>query len=221
MVGAARMRRSRSSALFVVVLALVVAGALEWWPGAPGPSPRAGAPTATTGPTAAAGAVPRSRPRTTGEVRARTPAFGRILIPVAGVRAPVITLGLNPDRTLQVPARSDQTGWWKGGAYPGQPGPAVIVGHVDSTRGPAVFFGLRRLRPGDRVSFVTAGRAPARFVVDRLESVSKGRFPSAQVYRATRGAQLRLITCTGSFDRSSGHYESNLIVFAHLIRGRT
>lgn len=196
------MRRFRSAVAFAAVLVLLAVGAATWWPSGPGsdrPDP---------------GIAPRSRPRAR-EVRARTAAMGRLTIPAIGVRADVVTLGLNGDGTLQVPARSEQTGWWKGGAYPGRPGAAVIAGHVDTRAGPAVFFGLRRLRAGDEVRFQAPGRAPARFVVQGSERTPKNRFPTRRVYGATRGSTLRLITCTGTFDRAGGHYKSNLIVYAH------
>lgn len=204
------MHRLRSALGFALVLMVIGIAAAIWWPhgdDAQHPaSPRASR-ADTTPP-------PRSRPEPR-RTRARTAAIGRLEIPAIGVHADVITLGLNADHTLQVPASTQQTGWWKGGAYPGRPGAAVIVGHVDSTRGPAVFFRLSRLRRGDVVTFRARGGAPAaRFVVSATQRAPKDSFPTRRVYRATPGPTLRLVTCTGVFDHSSGHYESNLIVYA-------
>ncbi len=162
---------------------------------------------------APSGGAPRTR-LAPGHVPATGPRKARIEIPSIRVIADVVDLGLNRDRTLQVPANSGQVGLWTGGAVPGRPGAAIMVGHVDSRTGPAVFFGLRRLREGDRVIVRLPGRPPARYVVQRREQVSKDHFPTRRVYSRTRGATLRLITCTGSFDSASGHYRDNLVVYA-------
>jgi hypothetical protein len=149
--------------------------------------------------------------------RARRPARPvRVLIPAIGVRAAVVRLGLNPDRTLQTPADFTKAGWWTGGARPGEPGAAIVVGHVDSKTGPAAFYALRTLRHGDGIRVVGADGRVVRFVVQRLASFPKARFPSRAVYGATRQPTLRLITCSGQFDTSSGHYLDNTIVFARL-----
>jgi hypothetical protein len=144
----------------------------------------------------------------------------RITIPAIGVRAPVIRLGLSADRTLQVPQDFADTGWWSGGARPGQPGPAVIVGHVDSKTGPAVFYRLRDLRRGDRIAVVAADGRTVTFVVQRLATYAKSGFPTAAVYGPTAGPALRLVTCGGEFDRSTGHYLSNTVVYATVAAGR-
>jgi sortase (surface protein transpeptidase) len=138
----------------------------------------------------------------------------RIDIPSIGVRAPVIRLGLNPDHTLQVPSDFAVTGWWADGPRPGEIGPAVIVGHVDSKTGPAVFYRLGQLRRGDAIRVRGADGRLARFTVQRLATYPKDRFPTQTVYGPTRGPVLRLITCSGQFDRSTGHYLSNTVVFA-------
>ena len=139
----------------------------------------------------------------------------RIEIPSIGVRAPIIRLGLNPDRTLEVPTDFGDAGWWSGGPRPGEPGPAVIVGHVDSYTGPAVFFRLRELRLHDTIVVVRRDGTRARFSVIGSEQYPKDHFPTARVYGATAGPTLRLITCGGEFDRSSGHYLDNTVVYAH------
>jgi Sortase domain len=138
----------------------------------------------------------------------------RIEIPAIGVRAPIILLGLNPDRSLEVPEDFDDTGWWSGGSRPGETGPAVIVGHVDSRTGPAVFYRLRELRRGDEVVVVRRDGTRARFTVLGSERYPKDEFPTARVYGRTDGPTLRLITCGGGFDSSTGHYVDNTIVYA-------
>ena len=138
----------------------------------------------------------------------------RVEIPSIGVRAPIIRLGLNPDRTLEVPTDYGDTGWWSGGARPGENGPAVIVGHVDSKTGPAVFYRLSELRPGAKVVVVRTDGSRAHFTVQGSERYPKDEFPTARVYGHTDGPTLRLITCGGAFDSSSGHYKDNTIVYA-------
>ncbi|MET7419502.1 class F sortase [Dactylosporangium sp. NPDC005555] len=142
-------------------------------------------------------------------------------IPVIGVSTSLMELGLNPDGTIAVPPlRGDApAGWYKHLATPGEVGPAVILGHVDTARdGPAVFYQLRDLRPGDEVSVRRADGTTAVFGVDRVEEYPKERFPSAEVYGAADRPVLRLITCGGTFDRMRRAYRGNVIVFATLRR---
>ena len=138
----------------------------------------------------------------------------RISIPSIGVRARVGRLGLNRDRTLEVPKIWSNTGWWSGGPAPGQPGPAVIAGHVDSYTGPAVFARLRELSAGDLIRVIRADGSVVRFVVRKRQNYSKRRFPTDKVYGAKRYAALRLITCDGSFSPTLRSYDRNLVVYA-------
>jgi hypothetical protein len=138
----------------------------------------------------------------------------RILIPAIGVNAPVEPLGLSPRGRLAVPERFSVTGWWRGGAAPGVPGAAVIVGHLDSYRGPAVFYRLGALEVGDEITVVRSDGSAVRFFVSKKATYPKDAFPTGRVYGATRRPTLRLITCAGSFDYAVRHYEDNLIVFA-------
>jgi sortase (surface protein transpeptidase) len=140
----------------------------------------------------------------------------RIVIPAIGVDASIVRLGLNPDGTLEVPVDFATAGWWSGGPYPGDPGPAVVVGHVSSTQGPGVFYRLHDLRVGDAVTVTRASGGQAAFRVTSLEEVSKRAFPTSQVYGPVSGSQLRLITCDGAFDPGTGHFVDNLIVFGTL-----
>lgn len=145
------------------------------------------------------------------------PAPVSVSIPSIGVSAQLVQLGQNPDGTIEVPAFKDvdKAGWYRYGSVPGQPGPAVIVGHVDTYQGPAVFFDLGKLDKGDTVSVKGGDGADTRFTVDSVQQVDKDAFPTAKVYSQTPDAQLRLITCGGNFDKSSGHYTDNIIVYAH------
>jgi hypothetical protein len=107
-------------------------------------------------------------------------------------------------------------GWYAGGTRPGDPGSAVILGHVDSKRGPAVFFRLHELRKGDEIEVGRADGSSVRFVVQRTEQYPKDRFPTDDVYYPTLTPALRLVTCGGEFDATAGHYRSNVIVFATM-----
>ena len=136
-----------------------------------------------------------------------------IAIPAVGVEARVVPVGLRPDRTMEVPG-VDQAGWYELGPRPGDAGPAVIVGHVDSRSGPAVFFRLGELRRGDPIVVGQAGGPSRSFLVDRVERRAKEALPVERIWNRTRQPVLRLITCGGSFDRSTGHYRDNIIVYA-------
>ena len=141
----------------------------------------------------------------------------RITIRSIGVDAPVIELGLRSDGTLQVPTVYSEAGWWKGGAKPGKIGSSVIVGHVDNLRGPAVFYRLPKLKSGDVVTISRVDKRPVRYVIEDLGVWAKSNFPSEIVYGPTPIAELRLITCGGVFNRSTGHYTNNIIAFGRMI----
>jgi sortase (surface protein transpeptidase) len=140
----------------------------------------------------------------------------RLAIPAIGVTTGLTRLGLEPDGTMTVPDDFTRAGWFARGPAPGQPGPAVIAGHVDSTTGPAVFYRLRELRPGQAVRIDRADGTRLRFVVERARSYPKTAFPTADVFGPVPSAALRLITCAGDFDRARGSYRDNLVVFARL-----
>ena len=142
----------------------------------------------------------------------------RIEIPNIGASAPIDPLGLNRDGTLEVPTDFARAGWYTGRPPPGATGPAIVVAHVDSKSGPAVFHRLRELKPGDEVTITRADRSRVIFVVDGVQPYPKRAFPTKAVYDPTPGATLRLITCGGSFDRKAGHYRDNVIAFAHFKR---
>lgn len=141
-----------------------------------------------------------------------------IRIPAIGLDASIMELATNPDGTIEVPplGAHNLTGWWQDGAAPGQRGSAVILGHVDSLTGISVFYNLRYLRAGDKIYIKLAdGKVPA-FVVDGLQKVAKTAFPTAAVYGRANYPELRLITCGGPFDQSTGHYLDNIIVYAQM-----
>ncbi|MGH8930719.1 MAG: class F sortase [Egibacteraceae bacterium] len=140
----------------------------------------------------------------------------RVIIPKIHVQADVVPLGLERDGSLQVPEDFSASGWYVDGPEPGEPGAAVIVGHVDSYDGPAVFYGLDKLTRGDEVLVEAADGTASAFVVDRVEQHAKAEFPTDEVYGNTERPTLRLITCGGAFDRFEGSYRDNVVVFAQL-----
>ena len=154
------------------------------------------------------------------------PDFGEVLtgsgpvgltIPRIGVRVTqFVGLGLADNGEIEVPKNADTPGWFTPGPSPGQLGPAVIAGHVDSATGPAVFYRLAELRPGDRIKVHRRDGSSPTFIVDRVVSFDKSAFPTRSVYGPTRRPELRLITCGGQFDEQTG-YLRNTVVFAHLV----
>jgi LPXTG-site transpeptidase (sortase) family protein len=139
-----------------------------------------------------------------------------IEIPAIGVAADLATLGDPDGPTLPVPPlakAATEAGWYRFTSVPGSVGNSVIVGHVDTYVGPAVFYNLYRLRPGDVID-VETGAATAAFAVRWVHEVAKAQFPVDQVFGGTREHQLWLITCGGAFDYQTGHYLDNIIVSA-------
>jgi Sortase domain len=141
-----------------------------------------------------------------------------IRIPAIGVSSSLEGLGRRPDGTVEVPRDWDVAGWYGESAKPGAPGPAIILGHVDSRSGPAVFYRLNELQRGDEVLVSQRGGKEITFVVERVEQHPKVAFPTDSVYIPTLEPTLRLVTCGGTFDHTIGHYRDNIIVFAHLAR---
>jgi hypothetical protein len=142
----------------------------------------------------------------------------RISIESIKLRASVDQIGLAPDGTLEeqpFPTAS-HAAWYRLGPAPGQVGPAVISGHVDTKTNVAVFFSLTKLRPGDPVVITRADGQAVTFSVDWLGEFPKSNFPTRLVYGATTYPALRLVTCGGVFDRGTGSYRDNIVVFAHL-----
>jgi Sortase domain len=139
-----------------------------------------------------------------------------LTIPAIGVKAPVVNLGLNRNGTLQVPRTTTVVGWYTGSPRPGATGSAIIAGHVDSRSGPGVFFWLRAMHRGERIYVRRADGTLAVFTVTAVKMYAKSQFPTAMVYGAVPDAELRLITCGGTFDYARGSYLSNVVVYARL-----
>ena len=200
----------------VPLAAVALAGLLVAGCGGPGHSPAA-APSRGGSATAA---EPRQPPGVAGFHSVRTydqPALPvRLQIPAIAVSTPLVRLGRLPDGSIEVPHDWNTAGWYDRGPRPGQPGPAVILGHVDSKTGPAVFFRLRALRPRDVVRVGLADGRTLTFRVQRLQRYPKDEFPTEAVYLPTLNRELRLITCGGEFDYAAGSYRDNIVVYATL-----
>jgi hypothetical protein len=143
----------------------------------------------------------------------------RLEIPAIGVSTRLVRLGLGAGGGMQVPGDFRTAGWFTGAAEPGQLGPALVAGHVDSRRGPAVFFRLHELRPGDEVRVVRADRRVVRFVVESLARYPKRALPGERLYGPATAPSLHLVTCAGSFDRRRHSYRDNLVVAAAIATG--
>jgi sortase (surface protein transpeptidase) len=130
------------------------------------------------------------------------------------VDTPLERLARAADKSIALPRRPERAGWFAGGPRPGQPGPAVIIGHVDWSHRPAVFFRIAELAAGDNVYVDRADGSTERFRVTRLQQVPKTDFPTDQVYAPDLAPSLRLITCGGSFDGGAHSYRDNVIVYA-------
>ncbi|RPF19666.1 class F sortase [Myceligenerans xiligouense] len=199
----------------------VAAGVAEREPPAPSTSPgevTAPSPSSSSGASAAA-------PEASDEPAVRPMPASRptaVRIPSIGVESPVHGLGLDADGRLQVPSgeRYDEVAWYDGSPTPGEVGPAVLEGHVTgSGYAPSVFFELGNTREGDRIEVDRADGSTAIFEVTEIKSAPKAEFPRIDVYGATKGPELRVITCGGAFDEESGRHLDNVIVFAELVRG--
>ncbi|AQZ63202.1 putative secreted protein [[Actinomadura] parvosata subsp. kistnae] len=177
----------------------------------PGPPPTVQPPPAATSTPADAGAaqaLPRSAPT-------------RLLVPSIEVDAPVVGMGRNADGTAGEPPLSKPylVSWYANGAAPGEIGVAAFYGHVDSrASGPAVFYRVTQLRPGSLVQVEREDGRTATFRVYSLERFPKSDFPTDQVYGDTDRPEIRLITCGGSFDRTTGSYRDNIVAFGTLVQ---
>ncbi|MFJ8111867.1 class F sortase [Streptomyces sp. NPDC096132] len=149
--------------------------------------------------------LPRSRPV-------------RLRIPRISVDAPFTDLSINAKGQLEAPPPNDTNlvGWHAAGPSPGEPGTAIIAGHVDTKTSAAVFAELRYLKKGDVFDVQRTDQSIAHFVIDDVKTYAKDAFPSERVYGDTPRAEARLITCAGNYDHTAKDYEDNLVVFAHL-----
>ncbi|MEV5878962.1 class F sortase [Streptomyces sp. NPDC052101] len=145
-------------------------------------------------------------------------AVDRIRIPAIQVNAPVVPVGLNTDGWLGAPPpdNANLAGWFTGAVSPGEQGTAVVVGHVDNQRGPAVFYGLGAMKKGNRVEVLRKDGKTAVFETYGVEVFSKSSFPGDRVYSSKGAPELRIITCGGGFSKQNG-YDGNVVVFARLV----
>jgi LPXTG-site transpeptidase (sortase) family protein len=137
-----------------------------------------------------------------------------LTIPAIGVQASMVHLGLTSAGELQVPSSTAAAGWYTGSPRPGAVGSAIIAGHIDSYKGPGVFYRLSSLKAGDKVYVKRADGTLAEFRVTKISEYAKDAFPTQAVYGAVPDSELRLITCGGTFDYATGHYLSNTVVYA-------
>ena len=142
----------------------------------------------------------------------------RLRIPAIGVNSAIEQLSTDPSGALAPPVDYDLAGWFSGGVAPGEVGPAIFAGHVDSPTGPAVFLRIGELVEGDEVLVEMSSGETLTFVITDSQQSAKAEFPTSVVYSSVPRPELRLITCAGAFDRSIGHYTDNLILFAALRR---
>jgi sortase (surface protein transpeptidase) len=175
-------------------------------------SPDVAASTTSAAPTSAAAAPSSATP-------ASPPV--RLQVPAIGVDSDLMPLGLQDDGSLEVPPEGFPAGWFTGAPMPGEVGPAVMAGHVDWDGAPGVFYDLRSLVPGDRITVTRADGSAVVFGVVSVDQFPKDAFPSDAVYGDLDHAGLRLITCGGSFDPGERSYDDNIVVFADLIRHET
>jgi sortase (surface protein transpeptidase) len=151
-----------------------------------------------------------------GSTRSEAPAPTRVRMPRIDVDSALVRLDVDDDGVLVPPEDFARAGWFTRGPAPGETGPAVIAGHVDSADGPAVFFRLAELEDGDAVLVDRADGTTARFTVTSVDRYPKDEFPTEQVYGPTPRAELRLITCGGEFDADARSYRDNVVVSAVL-----
>ena len=139
-------------------------------------------------------------------------------IPAIHVTADITTLGLNRDGTVEVPENPDEAGWYRKGPKPGEPGSAVILGHVDSKVGPAVFYRLKNLDSGDRITVALDRGMMAHFEVTRVAHYANEDFPRQKVYAAKPDRPaLNLVTCGGKYDPEAGGYQSNVVAYTTFL----
>ncbi|MFZ3499923.1 class F sortase [Streptomyces sp. 5.8] len=207
-------RRTARSLIAAALLAAALTGC-----GGAAPAPEAAA-TAAAPPAVIPTSAPAAPASPAAAPAAPKPASApvRVRIPSAGVDAsPLLTLGLASDGTVEVPsvADGDKIGWYDKGVTPGETGPAVLIGHFDTARGPAVLKDVSKVRVGDEVTVSRADGSTAVFRVRELEQVDKKRFPTDKVYGNTARPELRVITCGGEI--TDGHRPDNIILYADLV----
>nr|WP_166640757.1 class F sortase [Amycolatopsis sp. SID8362] len=139
-------------------------------------------------------------------------------VPSIDAHSTLVPLGLNQDKTVQVPPVDQplQAGWYRLGAMPGQVGPAVVLGHIDGNHKKGIFWRLHEMKQGDQVVIGRKDGSKATFTVTKVDQVAKKEFPTEAVYGKTAGSEIRLITCGGAFDAAKHSYLDNIIVYGTL-----
>lgn len=140
----------------------------------------------------------------------------RLVIPDLDLDTKLITLGVEEDRTVEVPADPDRAGWFRRGPAPGSIGSSVILGHVDSVEGPAVFAELSELDPGAKITVRLADGSDVSFTVHSVKTYANEEFPARKVYGSHGRSELNLVTCGGDYDADRGGYQANVVVNARL-----
>ncbi|WP_405877860.1 class F sortase [Streptomyces sp. NBC_01136] len=193
-------------------LALIRNGSGEFDVGPPQPATAAAAAADSQTPDGTSASAPASLPFS---------AVDRVRIPAIKVDAPVVPVGLDADGWVDAPPpdNANLAGWFTGAVSPGEKGTAVIVGHVDNNRGPAVFYGLGALKKGNRVEVMRKDGKTATFEIYGIEVFEKSNFPGDRVYGSKGTPELRVITCGGGFSKQHG-YDGNVVVFARLVDAR-
>lgn len=138
-------------------------------------------------------------------------------IPDVEIQTPLITVGRNADNTIEVPESYETAGWYRYSPTPGEIGPTIIVGHVDSYRGPAVFWRLSQLQPTQLVKVKRADGQTITYQVTDVKQFNQNNFPTNEVYGNISHAGLRLITCGGVYNRATNHYSHNTVVYATML----
>ncbi len=179
--------------------------------------PAPAAPARAPLPVATASSRARARTAPAPRTDAEAPPPRGLRIGAVGVDTPLVNLRRQRDGALEVPADFARAGWYRDGVKPGDRGPAVLVGHVDSYEGPAVFHRLHELRKDDRIVVTRTDGSQVEFAVYDQETVAKDAFPTARVYGDTDQPELRLLTCGGPFDTQTRHYLDNVVVYARLV----
>jgi LPXTG-site transpeptidase (sortase) family protein len=188
-------------ALLFVLTALLLAGCGATTPTAAGnPAP---APAAAAAPASLARSLPTA-----------------IDVPAIDARSSLVSLGLNADKTVEVPPVDHplQAGWYEYGPTPGEVGPAVILGHIDGDHQKGIFWRLHEMKAGDQVHVDRADGGRLTFTVAKVDQIAKKEFPTEAVYGNTNEPELRLITCGGKYDAASRNYLDNVIVYAKLVK---
>ncbi len=225
-----RVRRPAAAVALLLAIAGVIVLVIGFTAQRRAPQPPASAAIANSATATATATASAAQPRgPTGTGPTSRPASGPLLprsvptrldIAAIGVGSDLLQLGLAPDRSVEVPplGRDSRAGWYRYSPTPGQLGPSIILGHVDSAQyGPGVFFRLGALRPGNLIDVTRADHMVAVFRVDRVVSYPKNHFPTVEVYGNTNHAALRLITCGGKFDFTARSYLNNIVTYASLI----